>query len=93
MSVKTEKIEIILEYPYLRLLIESNGNLSHSTAELTKTAKSFRFHINLILTILAIFLKVSNNLFHTLVRSILTYISDITHLNQCITYFKAKKKE
>lgn len=37
-------------------------------------------------------IRVSNNLFDTLVRPILTYNSEITYLDSYITYFKAKKR-
>jgi hypothetical protein len=52
---KNKKIENVSEYPYLGLLIKSNGNLSHSTAELTKKAKRFCSllkHILILLTYL-----------------------------------------
>ena len=90
---KNKKIENVMEYPYLGLLIKSNGNLSHSTAELTKKAKKVLFSIKTYTNSLgSLPIRVSNNLFDTLVRPILTYNSEITYLDSYITYFKAKKR-
>ena len=90
---KNENIENVFEYPYLGMLINSNGSLKQSTAELTKKGKKVLFTIKSYTKSLNnLPINVANNLFDTLVKPIITYNSEIAYLDSYNTYFKAKKR-
>ena len=92
-SFKNIPITCTTEYKFLGMWLKNNGNLSHSTADLSKKARKVLFALKTYTkSINDLPINVACNLFDTLVKPIALYNSEITYLDTYISYLRAKKR-
>ena len=91
LKFKGKYLEKVYEYKYLGCVITSNGSLTSCSSDLAKKARKVLFAINSYSSGFGqLPVRVSCNLFATLVKPILTYNSEICYMDTYIQFYRAK---
>lgn len=90
---KNDKIENVTEFKFLGNKIKYNGNLEPSSEDLAKKARKAMYSIKSYTSSYSdLPVKVSCNLFDTLIRPILCYNSEIFYMDIYLKYYRAKQR-
>ena len=90
---KNDQIENVTEFKFLGNKIKYNGNLEPSSEDLAKKARKAMYSIKSYTSSYSdLPVKVSCNLFDTLIRPILCYNSEIFYMDIYLKYYRAKQR-
>ena len=88
-----DKLEQMEKFKFLGNIISQNGNLIHSAQELAKKSMKVMYSIKTYCnSIHQTPVNLSNHLFNSLVRPILTYNSEIWYMDAYSSFYKASIK-